>query len=148
MVWAGRTKLRVSKNFFPGISFCICRISLQTQPQNQNKKYQKLYFNFSYCKPPELAGWFTPPLRTKSKQCLPWQLAWKKNQKIRTQTKFRNKTSNSYKFIRDIAMASERKFPGGTKVDTGPPNLLGLPSIIGANAVKSFFVGLVYINFI
>ena len=28
-------------------------------------------------------------------------------------------------------------FPGGTKVDTGPPNL---PRLIGAYAVKSFFV--------
>ena len=32
-------------------------------------------------------------------------------------------------------------FPGGTKVDTGPPNLIGPPpSRIGAHAVKSFFV--------
>ena len=40
MVLVGRAKLRDSKNFFRGTSFCICRISLQTQPQNQNKKYQ------------------------------------------------------------------------------------------------------------
>ena len=37
MVLAGRTKLRVSKSFFRGISFCICWISKQTQPQNQKK---------------------------------------------------------------------------------------------------------------
>ena len=30
-------------------------------------------------------------------------------------------------------------FPGGTKVDTGPPNLIASPSFIGAHAVKSFF---------
>ena len=44
---------------------------------------------------------FSQNLRTKSKQCLPKQLAWKT---IRTQTKFRNKKSSSYKFgISDIA---------------------------------------------
>ena len=32
-------------------------------------------------------------------------------------------------------------FPGGTKVNTGPQNLIGTPSLIGAHAVKSFFVG-------
>ena len=43
---------------------------------------------------------FSQSSRTKSKQRLPWQLAWKK---IRTQTKFRNKKSNAYQFISDIA---------------------------------------------
>ena len=31
-------------------------------------------------------------------------------------------------------------FPGGTKVDTESRNLIGPPSLIGAHAVKSFFV--------
>ena len=34
-------------------------------------------------------------------------------------------------------------FSGGTRVDTPPQILLGPPSLIGAHAVKSFFVGLV-----
>ena len=45
----------------------------------------------------------------------------------------------------DVTRASKRKFPGGTKVDTGPPNLIGPPSLIGAHAVKSFFVRCVQI---
>ena len=43
---------------------------------------------------------FSQSLETKSKQRLPYQLDWKKT---RTQTKFRKKKSNFYKFIRDIA---------------------------------------------
>ena len=43
---------------------------------------------------------FSQSLRTKSKQSLPQQVAWKK---IRTKTKFRNKKSNFYKFLSDIA---------------------------------------------
>ena len=43
---------------------------------------------------------FSPNLRTKSKQCLPYQLASKK---IRTQTKFKNKQSNCNKYLSDIA---------------------------------------------
>ena len=39
-----------------------------------------------------------------------------------------------------VTRASEKKFPEGTKVDTGSPNLVGPPSLIGAYAVKSFFV--------
>ena len=31
------------------------------------------------------------------------------------------------------------KFPGGTKINIGPPNLIGPPSLIGALAIKSFF---------
>ena len=70
MVLAGRTKLRVSKSFCRGISFCVCWISLQLQPQNRNKKYEKLYFNFSCCKPLELAGWFT------AFNLLTWAKSW------------------------------------------------------------------------
>ena len=32
------------------------------QPQNEDKTFQKLYFDFSNCKLPELAGRFTTPL--------------------------------------------------------------------------------------
>ena len=35
-------------------------MSLQSEPQNENKTFQKLYFDFSHCKLPELAGCFTP----------------------------------------------------------------------------------------
>ena len=34
--------------------------------------------------------------------------------------------------------ATEKKFSGGTMVDTGLPNLIGPPSLIEANAVKLF----------
>ena len=49
---------------------------------------------------------FSQILRTKSKQCQPKQLAWKKIRTLtyrRTETKFRHKTSNSYQFVSDIA---------------------------------------------
>ena len=32
---------------------------LQLQPQNENKAFQKLYFDFNYCKLSELTGYFT-----------------------------------------------------------------------------------------
>ena len=44
---------------FLRISLCICRISLQPLIQNDNKKFQKLYFDFGYCKLPESAGCLT-----------------------------------------------------------------------------------------
>ena len=51
---------------------------------------------------------FSQNLRTKSKQCLPQQLAWKK---IPTQTKFKNKKSNSYKFMSDSAESNSTMTP-------------------------------------
>ena len=38
------------------------------------------------------------------------------------------------------AKALERNFPGGTKVNTGPPNLIAPLSLIRVHAVKLFFV--------
>ena len=38
----------VFKNFLSRTFFCISRISLQPHPQNKNKQFQKLYFDFSY----------------------------------------------------------------------------------------------------
>ena len=52
-------KPSVSKNFSGGYPFCNCWMSLQPQPKNENKRFQKLYFNLNYCKLPELAGCFT-----------------------------------------------------------------------------------------
>ena len=55
-----QTIFRVSKNFLKGISSSIYWLSLQQQPQSKNKKFQKLYLDFTYCKLPELAWCFTP----------------------------------------------------------------------------------------
>ena len=44
-------KFKFSKNFLGGICL-FCWMSFQPQHQNENKKYQKLCFEFSYCKLP------------------------------------------------------------------------------------------------
>ena len=36
------------QQLFKEICFCICVVFLQPQPKNENKKFQKLYFSFSY----------------------------------------------------------------------------------------------------
>ena len=52
------------------------------------------------------------------------------------------KYNKSYvKLRQEHAGPLRENFPGGTKVDTGPQILLGPPSLIGAHAVRSFFVG-------
>ena len=53
-----KTDSEIPKNFLLGISLCICRMSLQTLPKNKNKTIQKFFFDFIYCKLPELAGCF------------------------------------------------------------------------------------------
>ena len=68
VVLAGRTKLRVSKNFFRGISFCICWISLQPQPQNQTKNiknYSSILDIVSHL------NWLddSPPLKEEQNNC-------------------------------------------------------------------------------
>ena len=47
--------------------------------------------------------------------------------------------------INEVPAGPQREiFPGGTKVDTGPPNLIGPPKPYRAgHVVKSFFVRLV-----
>ena len=57
---AEQTDLGFPKALYGNISFYVCWISLQPQFQNENKTIQKLYFDFSHCKLPELAGCFTP----------------------------------------------------------------------------------------
>ena len=37
------------------------------------------------------------------------------------------------------ARASEKIFSGGTKVDTGPPNLIGFQALSGPMPLKDFF---------
>ena len=46
------------KSFFRDIFLYLLNIFATAAPKLK-QKYQKLYFNFSYCKLPELAGWFT-----------------------------------------------------------------------------------------
>ena len=54
-----RNQIQGFQKLLQRISLCICRISLQP-PQNENKTFQKLDFDFSYCKLPEFAGYFIP----------------------------------------------------------------------------------------
>ena len=44
--FGGKNKTQIFQTLFLGLSFCICRISLQPQPQNYNKNYQKFIVQF------------------------------------------------------------------------------------------------------
>ena len=52
-------RFRVSKSFFEDIPLYLLNIFATADP-NENKKFQKLYFDFGYCKLPELASCLTP----------------------------------------------------------------------------------------
>ena len=51
-------------------------------------------------------------------------------------------SDNAFVFAaEDLRSGPQREnFPGGTKVDSGPPNVIGPPSLIEAHGIKSIFV--------